>query len=78
MANEIKIPSFLNYTDTRKKNALPEIEVESIKNYASSIGAEGLKVFLSQIPDEILVAEIHLRMMDRQSKIDGVARHIGL
>lgn len=77
MAREIEIPKCCNYTDLReKKEQLPQIEVESIKAYARGLNEEGLKIFLDELSDEELISAIHLRLIRRKNKLDGIKRYI--
>ena len=76
MENEIKVPSFVNYTDLREKKELPQIEVEQIKNYAKSLGTEQMQIFLAEVTDEELVAALHIRLIQRKSKIENIARYL--
>lgn len=79
MANiEIAGKDFMNYTDLRKKNELPQIEVEQIKTYVNSLKGKALEILLAEIDDIELVNEIHRRMFDRKNKLDSVARYVGL
>lgn len=72
----ITVPSFVNYTDLREKKELPQIEVEQIKNYAKSLGTEQMRIFLAEVTDEELVAALHIRLIQRQSKIENIARYL--
>ena len=75
--DEISIPKCCNCTDLReKKEQLPQIEVESIKAYAKGLNEEGLKIFLDTLSDEELISAIHLRLIRRKNKLDGIKRNI--
>ena len=75
--DEISIAKCCNYTDLReKKEQLPQIEVESIKAYARGLNEEGLKIFLDELSDEELISAIHLRLIRRKNKLDGIKRYI--
>lgn len=70
MANDIKIPSGVNYTDLRqKKEDLSVIEVETIQNYVNSLSPEGKKVLLEQISDDDLIWEINWRLIIRKGSL---------
>ena len=75
--DEISIPKCCNYTDLReKKEQLPQIEVESIKAYARGLNEDGLKIFLAEITDEELITELHIRLLQRRNRLDGIVRHL--
>lgn len=77
MAREIEIPKCCNYTDLReKKEQLPQIEVESIKAYARGLNEDGLKIFLAEITDEELITELHIRLLQRRNRLDGIVRYL--
>ena len=77
MANiEIAGKDFMNYEDLREKNKLAAIEVEMIQSYAKSLMGEQMKIFLGEVSDEDLVAELHRRLIERKSKIEGIARYL--
>ena len=77
MANiEIAGKDFMNYTDLREKNKLAAIEVEMIQSYAKSLMGEQMKIFLGEVSDEDLVSELHRRLIERKSKIEGIARYL--
>lgn len=70
MANNIEIPSCVNYTDLRQKNEdLSVIEVETIQNYVNSLSPEGKKVLLEQISDDDLIWEINWRLITRKGSL---------
>lgn len=71
MANDIKVPSFVNYTDLRpQEECLPTIEVESIKAYAKNLSKEGMEVFLAEVDDFALIVEINNRLDVRKRRLD--------
>ena len=71
MANDIKVPSFVNYTDCRpQEEKLPQIEVESIKDYAKNLSEQGMKVFLSEVDDFALIVEINHRLDVRKRRLE--------
>lgn len=75
--DEISIAKCCNHTDLReKKEQLPQIEVESIKAYARGLNEEGLKIFLDALSDEELISAIHLRLIRRKNKLDGIERYV--
>lgn len=75
--DEISIPKCCNYTDLReKKEQLPQIEVESIKAYARGLNEDGLKIFLAEITDEELITELHIRLLQRRNRLDGIVRYL--
>ena len=81
MANDIKIPSFLNYTDCRKKlnvneKNLSEIEKESIVNYAKTLSEAEISLFLSQLPTETLLAHLSFRMIETECKLENIRKKI--
>lgn len=77
MAREIEIPKCVNCTDLRqKKEELPQIEVESIKAYARGLNEDGLKIFLAEITDEELITELHIRLLQRRNRLDGISRYL--
>ena len=73
---DIKVPSFVNYTDCRPKNQVCSITEESIKNYARSLSEEEMTLFLAEVSDEALVSAIHIRMINRKNKIDAIERYL--
>ena len=73
---EIAGKEFMNYTDLREKNKLAAIEVEMIQSYAKSLMGEQMKIFLGEVSDEDLVSELHRRLIERKSKIEGIARYL--
>ena len=73
---EIAGKDFMNYTDLREKNKLAAIEVEMIQSYAKSLIGEQMKIFLGEVSDEDLVSELHRRLIERKSKIEGIARYL--
>lgn len=73
---EIAGKDFMNYTDLREKNKLAAIEVEMIQSYAKSLMGEQMKIFLGEVSDEDLVSELHRRLIERKSKIEGIARYL--
>ena len=73
---EIVGKDFMNYTDLREKNKLAAIEVEMIQSYAKSLMGEQMNIFLGEVSDEDLVAELHRRLIERKSKIEGIARYL--
>lgn len=73
---EIAGKDFMNYTDLREKNKLAAIEVEMIQSYAKSLMGEQMKIFLGKVSDEDLVSELHRRLIERKSKIEGIARYL--
>lgn len=79
MAREIEIPKCCNCTDLReKKEQLPQIEVESIKAYARGLNEDGLKIFFAEITDEELITELHIRLLQRRNRLDGIIRHLNI
>ena len=75
--DEIRIPKCCNCTDLReKKEKLPQIEVESIKAYARGLKEDGLKIFLAEITDEELITELHIRLLQRRNRLDGIVRYL--
>lgn len=75
--DEISISKCCNYTDLReKKEQLPQIEVESIKAYARGLNEDGLKIFLAELTDEELIAELHIRLIKRRNRLDGIVRYL--
>lgn len=75
--DEISIPKCCNCTDLReKKEQLPQIEVESIKAYARGLNEDGLKIFLAEITDEELITELHIRLLQRRNRLDGIVRYL--
>lgn len=75
--DEISIAKCCNYTDLReKKEQLPQIEVESIKAYARGLNEDGLKIFLAEITDEELITELHIRLLQRRNRLDGIVRYL--
>ena len=73
---EIAGKDFMNYTDLREKNKLAAIEVEMIQSYAKSLMGEQMKIFLGEVSDEDLVAEVFNRMLKRKNKIENIARYL--
>ena len=80
---DIKIPSFLNYTDCRpnkeeneKVQKLSGIEKEAIINYAKSLSGEEIKVFLDQIPTEVLLGHISFRAIDTECKLNSLKKKV--
>ena len=83
MANEIKVPSFLNYADCRPKaeekpteKKLSEIEKEAIVNYAKSMSVEEMNAFLNQVQTEVLLAHISFRVLDTECKLHSLQKRI--
>lgn len=68
--DEISIPKCCNYTDLRPKNEVSTIEKETIQNYARGLKPEEMKIFLAEVKDEDLVMALHIRLMERQRRID--------
>ena len=73
---EIAGKDFMNYTDLREKNKLAAIEVEMIQSYAKSLMGEQMKIFLGEVSDEDLSSELYRRLIERKSKIEGIARYL--
>ena len=73
---EIAGKDFMNYEDLREKNKLAAIEVEMIQSYAKRLMGEKMNIFLGEVSDEDLVAELHRRLIERKSKIEGIARYL--
>lgn len=78
MAREIEIPKCVNCTDLRVKVDVPTIQEETIRSYAKDLSEAEMKIFLSEVKDEVLIATIHSRMIDRQYKLDAIGRHFGI
>lgn len=74
MAKEIEIPRCCNYTDLRVKNEVSAVEKESIQNYARGLKPEEMKIFLAEVKDEDLVIALHIRLMERQRRLDDAKR----
>lgn len=75
MANDIKVPSFVNYTDCRpQEECLPTIEVESIKAYAKNLSKEGMEVFLAEVDDFALIVEINNRLDIRKRRLEDTEK----
>lgn len=78
MANDIKVPGFVNCTDLRVRNEVPAIEAETIRNYARSLSDEEMKIFLCEVPDDVLIASVHRRLLERQYKLDSIEKHFNI
>lgn len=75
MANDIKVPGFVNYTDCRpQEECLPTIEVESIKAYAKNLSKEGMEVFLAEVDDFALIVEINNRLDVRKRRLEDAEK----
>ena len=74
MDREITVPSFCNYTDLRKKNDLPQIEVEQIKNYAKSLNEEQMRVFLAEVPYQVLMEECSRKYYSDHTTLESIRR----
>lgn len=77
MANDIKVPSFVDYTDCRpQEEKLPQIEVEAIRDYARDLKGEALSTLLAEIPDDALIAEINWRLLVRKKRLEGAREEL--
>ena len=77
MANNIEIPSCVNYTDCRpEEEKLPQIEVEAIRDYARDLKGEALSTLLAEIPDDALIAEINWRLLIRRNRLKGAGEEL--
>lgn len=74
MAKEIEIPSFLNYTDLRAKNEVPEIEAEAIRNYARNLKPEEMRILLAEVPYEILMEECSRKYYSDHTTLQNIRR----
>ena len=73
MEKEIKLPGFINYTDCRPaKKDLCGIAEESVRNYARNLSTEEMAIFLSEVTDEALVSALHIRLIERESKLKNI------
>lgn len=84
---DIKIPNFINFVDCRNNaeneeevKAEPKkmsgIEKEAIINYAKSLSSEEIKVFLDQIPTEVLLGHISFRAIDTECKLNSLKKKV--
>ena len=74
MANDIKVPSFVNYTDLRCKNDVPEIEAEAIQNYARNLKPEEMRIFLAEVPYETLMEECSRKYYSEHTTLQNIRR----
>lgn len=75
---DIAVPSFVNYTDLRKKTELPQIEVEQIKNYARSLNDEQMRIFLSVVPYSTLTEECSRKYYELEVRDKSMKRIMGM
>lgn len=75
---DIKVPSFVNYTDLRKKTELPQIEVETIRNYARGLSEEQMRIFLAEVPYQTLMEECSRKFYALEYENKGVRRVLGM
>lgn len=84
---DIKIPSFLNYTDCRKNaekkeevkaepKKMSEIEKETIINYAKGLNLDEMTLFLSQVPSDTLLAALSFRLLNTECKLESLQRKV--
>lgn len=75
---DIAVPSFVNYTDLRKKNELPQIEVEQIKNYARGLSDEQMRIFLAEVPYQTLMEECSRKYYELDVRDKSMKRIMGM
>lgn len=79
MANiEIAGKDFMNYTDLREKTTLPQIEVETIRNYARGLSEEQMRIFLSEVSYHVLMEECSRKFYALEYENKGVRRLLGM
>lgn len=75
---DIAVPSFVNYTDLRKKTELPQIEVEQIKNYARGLSDEQMRIFLAEVPYQTLMEECSRKYYELDVRDKSMKRIMGM
>ena len=75
---DITVPSFVNYTDLRKKTELPQIEVETIRNYARGLNEEQMRIFLSEVPYQTLMEECSRKYYELEVRDKSMKRIMGM
>ena len=75
---DIAVPSFVNYTDLRKKETISAIEIESIQNYARGLSEEQMKILLAEIPYQVLMEECSRKFYALEHENKGVRRLLGM
>lgn len=79
MANiEIVGKDFMNYTDLREKTTLPQIEIETIRNYARSLSDEQMRIFLSVVPYMTLMEECSRKFYELEVRDKSMKRIMGM
>lgn len=75
---EIAGKDFMNYTDLRKKTELPQIEVETIRNFARGLSEEQMRIFLSEVSYHVLMEECNRKFYALEYENKGVRRVLGM
>lgn len=75
---EIAGKEFMNYEDLRKKAELPQIEVETIRNYARGLSEEQMRIFLAEVPYQTLMEECSRKFYALEYENKGVRRLLGM
>ena len=75
---DIAVPSFVNYTDLRKKTELPQIEVETIRNYAKSLSEEQMRIFLAEVSYQTLMEECSRKYYELEVRDKSMKRIMGM
>lgn len=75
---DIKVPSFVDYTDLRAKNEVPEIEAEAIQNYARNLKPEEMRIFLAEVPYETLMEECSRKYYELEVRDKSMKRIMGM
>lgn len=75
---EIAGKDFMNYTDLRNKNELPQIEVEQIKNYARGLSDEQMRIFLAEVPYQTLMEECSRKYYELDVRDKSMKRIMGM
>lgn len=74
MANDIKVPGFVNYTDLRQKQEVSGIEEEAIRNYAKDLvkNPEKMRIFLEVVPYGMLMEEASRKYYGEHSDLEFI------
>ena len=78
MEKEITVPGFVNYTDLRENKEVCGIAKDNIKDLARGLSEEEMKLFLEEVSDFLLVNELHLRLMHRESDLAHIKRYLSI
>ena len=76
MDKEITVPGFVNYTDLRKKTELPKLEVERIRDYAKSLNEEEMRIFLSEVPYQVLMEECSRKYYSEHIALEHIKKYL--